>query len=298
MKNTGFYTIKNPLTEYRTEGFPQQEQPYPGLQKKMDPVPDCGETSYFGSGRLKDRKALVTGGDSGIGRAAAIAYAREGADVAIAYLPEEEEDAQEVKAYIEKEGKKAVLLPGDLRNEEYATQMVKKAHAELGGLDILALVAGQQVATKSVDEISTKQLQSVFGVNVFSLFWVVKAALPLLPEGASIITTTSIQAYEPSRHLLDYASTKGAIKAFTQALAEQLAPKGVRVNSVAPGPIWTALQVSGGQFKEALPKFGQKTPYKRAGQPVELSGLYVFLASQESSYITAEIFGVTGGDHT
>lgn len=298
MKNSDFYALKNPLTEYRTEGFPRQKQPYPGLQKKMDPVPDCGETSYYGSGRLKGRKALVTGGDSGIGRAAAIAYAREGADVAIAYLPQEEEDAREVKGYIEKEGRKAVLLPGDLREESYAAEMVKTAHRQLGGLDILALVAGQQVATKSVDEITTEQLQSVFGVNVFSLFWVVKAALPLLPEGASIITTTSIQAYEPSRHLLDYASTKGAIKAFTQALAEQLAPRGIRVNSVAPGPIWTALQVSGGQFQEALPKFGQSTPYKRAGQPVELSGLYVFLASQESSYITAEIFGVTGGDHT
>jgi len=298
MKQTDFYTRKNPLTEYRTGGYPAQKQPYPGVQKKMDPVPDCGETSYFGSGRLNGRKALITGGDSGIGRAAAIAYAREGADVAIAYLPAEEEDAREVKEYIEKEGKKAVLLPGDLRDEAYAAGLAPKAHKELGGLDILALVAGQQVATKSLEEISTEQLQSVFGVNVFSLFWVVKSALPLLPEGASIITTTSIQAYEPSRHLPDYAATKGAIKAFTQSLAEQLAPKGIRVNSVAPGPIWTALQVSGGQFQEALPKFGQKTPYKRAGQPVELSGLYVFLASQESSYITAEIFGVTGGDHT
>ena len=213
-------------------------------------------------------------------------------------MPLEEEDAREVRGCIEKAGKKAVLLPGDLRDEKYATDMVAKAHDQLGGLDILAMVAGQQIATKSVADISTEQLQSVFSVNVFSLFWIVKAALPLLPEGASIITTTSIQAYEPSRHLLDYASTKGAIKAFTQALAAQLAPKGIRVNSVAPGPIWTALQVSGGQLQDALPKFGQDTPYKRAGQPVELSGLYVFLASQESSYITAEIFGVTGGDHT
>ena len=296
-EDTDFYKRKNPLTEYRTEGFPEQQQPYPGLQRDMDPVPDCGETSYKGSGRLKGRKALITGGDSGIGRAAAIAYAREGADIAIAYMPSEEKDAQDVKELLEKEGCKVVLLPGDLRDETYTTDMVKKAHQELGGLDILALVAGQQVATRSIEDISTDQLRSVFEVNVFSLFWAVKAALPLLPEGSSIITTTSIQAYEPSKHLTDYASTKGAIKAFTQALAQQIVAKGIRVNSVAPGPIWTALQVSGGQFPESLPEFGQKTPFKRAGQPVELAGLYVFLASQESSYITAEIFGVTGGDH-
>lgn len=263
----------------------------------MDPVPDCGETSYVGTGRLKERKALVTGGDSGIGRAAAIAYAREGADVAINYLPAEEEDARDVKKLIEEAGRKAVLIPGDLSNESFNREMVEKAHKELGGLDILALVAGKQVATKSIADISTEQLESTFAINVFSLFWTIKTALPLMPEGSSIITTTSIQAYDPSKHLLDYASTKGAIKAFTQALAQQIAPKGIRVNSVAPGPIWTPLQISGGQFEEALPKFGKSTPFKRAGQPVELAGMYVFLASQESSYITAEIFGITGGDH-
>ena len=297
MNTNDFYTRRNPLTEYRSEAFPQQRQPYPGLQRAMDPVPDCGEKSYKGNGRLRNRKALVTGGDSGIGRAAAIAYAREGADVAINYLPFEEEDARDVQRLLAEEGKDIILIPGDLAEEGFCNSMVQEANARLGGLDILALVAGKQVACKSIEEIDSEQLRSVFAINVFSLFWTVKSALPLLPEGATIITTSSIQAYEPSGHLLDYASTKGAIKAFSQALAEQLAPRGIRVNVVAPGPIWTALQVSGGQFQEKLPKFGQNTPFKRAGQPVELAGLYVFLASQESSYITAEVFGVTGGSH-
>ncbi len=297
MKETDFYTMKNPVKEYHQDGFPKQEQPYPGVQAKMEPVPDCGEKSYVGFGRLKNRKALVTGGDSGIGRAAVIAYAREGADVAVNYLESEEEDAREVKKYVEEAGRKCLLLPGDLSDEKFCGELVKKAAEGLGGLDILALVAGKQVATKSIMDISTEQMAKVFAINVYSLFWMVKAALPLLPEGSTIITTSSIQAYDPSRHLLDYATTKGAIKAFTQGLGEQLAPKGIRVNSVAPGPIWTALQVSGGQFQEALPKFGQDTPYKRAGQPVELAGLYVFLASPESSYITSEVFGVTGGSH-
>ncbi len=297
MKNSDFYQMKNPVTEYTTDGFPKQEQPYPGVQKDMKPVPDCGEKSYKGNNRLPGRKALITGGDSGIGRAAAIAFAREGADIAINYLPAEEDDAQEVKQLLEKEQCKVHLIPGDLADEKFNQQMVKQAHEKLGGLDILALVAGHQVATKSIEDISTEQLHRVFAINVYSLFWTIKAALPLLPAGASIITTSSIQAYDPSKHLLDYASTKGAIKAFTQALGEQIIKKGIRVNSVAPGPIWTALQVSGGQFQEALPKFGQDTPFKRAGQPVELAGLYVFLASNESSYIMSEVYGVTGGSH-
>ena len=297
MKTENFYAKKNPLTEYTTEDFPRQKQPYPGLQKKMTPVPDCGESSYHGNERLLGRKALITGGDSGIGRAAAIAYSREGADIAINYLPSEEDDAREVRELLGKEGRKVHLLPGDLADEDFNREMVKKAHESMGGLDLVALVAGHQVATKSIEEIDTEQLQRVFAINVFSLFWTVKAALPLLTPGSTIITTSSIQAYDPSKHLVDYASTKGAIKAFSQALGEQLISKGIRVNSVAPGPIWTALQVSGGQFQEAIPEFGKKTPYKRAGQPVELAGLYVFLASQESSYITSEVFGVTGGSH-
>ncbi len=297
MSDSDFYAMKNPVDEYRTEGFPKQKQEYPGVQKEMKPVPDCGEKSYKGNNRLPGRKALITGGDSGIGRAAAIAYAREGADIAINYLPAEEDDAKEVKELLEKEKRTVHLIPGDLADEEFNKKMVKEANEKLGGLDIIALVAGHQVATKSIEDITTEQLHRVFAINVYSMFWTVKAALPLLPPGSSIITTSSIQAYDPSKHLLDYASTKGAIKAFTQALGEQLIKKGIRVNSVAPGPIWTALQVSGGQFQEALPKFGQDTPFKRAGQPVELSGLYVFLASQESSYITSEVYGVTGGSH-
>lgn len=287
--------LQNPLTAFYHRKYPKQQQPYPGLQNRMDPVPDCGETTYTGRGRLTGRKALVTGSDSGIGRAAAIAYAREGADVALAYMPQEESDAREVKKLIEDEGRRAVLLPGDLGDEAYNSEMVKRAHRELEGLDVLALVAGHQVAVAGIEEITTEQLQKVFAVNVFSLFWTVKAALPYLPEGASIITTASIQASDPNAELLDYAATKGAIKVFTEALAKQLASKGIRVNTVAPGPIWTALQISGGRFTEDIPDFGGDTPFKRAGQPVELASLYVYLASQESSYVSAQVFGVTGG---
>lgn len=297
MQDKPLCKMQNPLTQYHTEGFPKQKQPYPGLQEKMQPIPDCGEESYVGSGRLEGRKALVTGADSGIGRAAAIAYAREGADVALNYLPDEQADAEEVAALIKKAGRKAALIPGDLSDEEFCRQMVQQAVEQLGGLDILALVAGKQVSQEKIENLSSEQLRKTFEINVFSLYWTAKAALPHLQPGATIITTSSIQAYQPSPDLLDYAATKGAIVAFTRALAKQLADRGIRVNSVAPGPIWTALQVSGGQQQEALPKFGQDTPLKRAGQPVELSSVYVFLASQESSYVTAEVYGITGGTH-
>ena len=289
--------IQNPTTQYYTGEYPQQKQPVPGVQSKMDPVPDCGEKTYKGSGRLQDRKALVTGGDSGIGRAAAIAYAREGADVAINYLPAEEEDAQQVKQLIEEAGRKAVLIPGDLSDEKFARSLVHKAHQELGGLDVLALVAGKQVAVENIADITTEQFTQTFTVNVFALFWITQEALPLLPAGASIITTSSIQAYQPSPHLLDYASTKAAILNFSRGLAKQVAESGVRVNVVAPGPVWTALQISGGQPQEKIPQFGQQTPMKRAGQPAELAPVYVYLASQESSYVTAEVHGVCGGEH-
>lgn len=289
--------IQDPTTQYYTGEYPKQKQPVPGLQCKMDPVPDCGEKSYKGSGRLQDRKALVTGGDSGIGRAAAIAYAREGADVAINYLPAEEEDAQQVKQLIEEAGRKAVLIPGDLSDEQFARSLVHKAHQELGGLDVLALVAGKQVAVEKIADITTEQFKQTYAVNVLALFWITQEALPLLPAGSSIITTSSIQAYQPSPHLLDYASTKAAILNFSRGLAKQVAETGVRVNVVAPGPIWTALQVSGGQPQEKLPQFGQQTPMKRAGQPAELAPVYVYLASQESSYVTAEVHGVCGGEH-
>ncbi|TLU66983.1 MULTISPECIES: SDR family oxidoreductase [Enterobacteriaceae] len=289
--------IQDPTTQYYTGEYPQQKQPAPGVQSKMDPVPDCGEKTYKGSGRLQDRKALVTGGDSGIGRAAAIAYAREGADVAINYLPAEEEDAQQVKQLIEEAGRKAVLIPGDLSDEKFARSLVHKAHQELGGLDVLALVAGKQVAVEKIADLTTEQFKQTYAVNVLALFWITQEALPLLPAGSSIITTSSIQAYQPSPHLLDYASTKAAILNFSRGLAKQVAETGVRVNVVAPGPIWTALQISGGQTQEKIPQFGQQTPMKRAGQPAELAPVYVYLASQESSYVTAEVHGVCGGEH-
>ncbi|MDK9604166.1 SDR family oxidoreductase [Lelliottia wanjuensis] len=289
--------LQNPTTQYHTGEYPKQKQPAPGVQAKMTPVPDCGEKSYKGSGRLQDRKALVTGGDSGIGRAAAIAYAREGADVAINYLPAEEEDAQEVKQLIEEAGRKAVLIPGDLSDESFARSLVHKAREALGGLDTLALVAGKQVAVEKIADLTTEQFKQTYAVNVLALFWITQEAIPILPAGSSIVTTSSIQAYQPSAHLLDYASTKAAILNYSRGLAKQVAEKGIRVNVVAPGPIWTALQISGGQTQEKIPQFGQKTPMKRAGQPAELAGVYVYLASQESSYVTAEVHGVCGGEH-
>lgn len=285
----------NPLTQYFNDDFPKQYQDAPAVQAKMEPIPDCGEESYKGSGKLIGKKALITGGDSGIGRAAAIAYAREGADVFLNYLPEEQQDAEEVKSLVEAAGQKAYLLAGDLSDETFCQQLVKEAHESLGGIDILALVAGKQQAVEDIMDLSTEQLRKTYEINVFSLFWVVKAALPLLKEGASIITTTSVQGYNPSANLLDYASTKFAINGFTRGLAKQVAPKGIRVNSVAPGPIWTPLQISGGQPSENIPEFGQETPLKRSGQPVELSSVYVFLASDDASYVTAQIYGVTGG---
>lgn len=289
--------MQDPTTQYHTGEYPKQKQPAPGVQSKMTPVPDCGEESYKGSGRLQDRKALVTGGDSGIGRAAAIAYAREGADVAINYLPAEEEDAQQVKQLIEEAGRKAVLIPGDLSDEQFARSLVHTAHGALGGLDILALVAGKQTAVEKIADLTTEQFKETYAVNVLALFYITQEAIPLLPAGSSIITTSSIQAYQPSPHLLDYASTKAAILNYSRGLAKQIAEKGIRVNVVAPGPIWTALQISGGQTQEKIPQFGQQTPMKRAGQPAELAPVYVYLASQESSYVTAEVHGVCGGEH-
>lgn len=288
---------QDPRHTYDDAPFDKQRQPAPGLESEMTPVPDAGEHSYRGCGRLKGRRALVTGGDSGIGRAAAIAYAREGADVALNYLPSEQSDAEEVARLIEKEGRTAALLPGDLSSESFCRQLVEESCRQLGGLDILSLIAGKQTATEDIRDITTEQLEKTFAVNVFSLFWIMQAALPHLKPGASVITCSSIQAYQPGATLPDYAATKAAIIAWSRSMAKQLAPKGIRVNSVAPGPIWTPLQVTGGQFTEDLPEFGQSTPLGRAGQPAELAGLYVFLASDEASFITAEVFGVTGGMH-
>jgi NAD(P)-dependent dehydrogenase (short-subunit alcohol dehydrogenase family) len=261
----------------------------------MDPRPDHGEASYKGSGRLAGRKALITGGDSGIGRAAAIAYAREGADVAINYLPAEEPDAQDVVDLIEAEGRKAVALPGDIKDEAFCTKLVAEATRQLGGLDILVNNAARQISQDSLLDITTEQFDETFKTNVYAMFWITKAALPHLRAGATIINTTSINAYDPSENLVDYASTKGAIMIFTKALAKQLAPKGIRIHAVAPGPFWTALQVTGGQPTDKLPQFGAETSMGRAGQPAELAGIYVLLASEESSYSTGQVFAAVGG---
>ena len=289
------YRMQDPTRQYPRPPFKHQPQNVPGLDGKLAPRADHGEMSYKGSGKLPGRKALVTGGDSGIGRAAAIAFAREGADVAINYLPSEEADAKEVIKLIEAEGRKAFALPGDLSNEKFARGLVKKAHQKLGGLDILACVAGRQHAVEKIADISTKQMEETYRVNVFALMWMCQEALPLMPKGGTIITTASIQATHPSPSLLDYAPTKAAILAFTRALARQVAEDGIRVNCVAPGPVWTPLQTSGGQPDKKIPKFGSETPMKRPGQPVEMAPLYVLLAGQESSYVTGEVYGATGG---
>jgi NAD(P)-dependent dehydrogenase (short-subunit alcohol dehydrogenase family) len=289
------YTLQDPTKQYPQPEFEHQPQSVPGSESKMSPKPDCGETSYKGSGRLPQRKALVTGGDSGIGRAAAIAFAREGADVAISYLPQEEADAKEVIALIEAEGRNAVALPGDISDEAFARKLVKDAHSKLGGLDVMACVAGKQHWVEKIADLTTEQMEQTYRVNVFALFWMCQEALQLMPPGGTIVTTASIQATHPSAALLDYAPTKAAILAFTRGLARQVAGDGIRVNCVAPGPVWTPLQTSGGQPDKKIPKFGSETPMKRPAQPVEVAPLYVLLASQESSYVTGEVYGATGG---
>lgn len=289
--------MQDPTKQFVGPDFDTPMQPEPGLAKNMKPKPDHGETSYKGLGRLKGRKAIVTGADSGIGRATAIAFAREGADIVMNYLPSEEPDAKEVIKLIKESGRQVIDCPGDISNEEFCKDLIKNAKDNFGSIDILANVAGKQVSVQSITELSTKQFDETFKVNVYGMFWLCKYAVPHMPAGSSIINTASIQSYQPSDHLLDYASTKAATMAFTKALAKQLVDKGIRVNAVAPGPIWTPLQPSQGQPKEKLKEFGSQTPMKRPGQPVEVAPAYVFLASQESSYITAEIIGVTGGQH-
>jgi len=286
-----------PLTPpaYPKPPFQRQKQDWPGLASKMTPRPDHGETTYRGSGRLIGRRALITGGDSGMGRGAAIAFAREGADVAINYLPAEEPDAREVAELIRKAGRKAVLIPGDLRDENFCKKLVADAARQLGGLDILVSNAARQQSLPSILDLSTAEMDQTFKTNLYAMFWIVKAAVPLMPQGSSIIVTASVQAYDPSPNLLAYASTKAAQVAFVKALAKQLAEKGIRVNAVAPGPVWTPLQVTGGQTQEGLEKFGSDSPLKRPGQPGELAGAYVNLASSESSFTTGQVYGVTGG---
>lgn len=288
-------TMQDPREQYPKPPFPEQPQPVPGLAAKMEPEPDHGETSYKGSGKLTGRKALITGGDSGIGRAAAIAYAREGADVAIAYLPSEERDAQEVVALIEAEGRKAVTLAGDITDETWCRDLVKQAVDGLGGLDILVINAARQQYRETIDQVSSGDFDRTMKTNLYAMHWIAQAALPHLPAGAAVITTASVQAYEPSAILLDYATTKAGIVAYTKALAKQLIEKGIRANVVAPGPFWTVLQPSGGQPTDKVSKFGEQSDFGRPGQPVELAPVYVLLASQEGSYICGEVYGVTGG---
>nr|WP_295884873.1 SDR family oxidoreductase [uncultured Devosia sp.] len=287
--------MQDPRRQFPRPPFPKQPQPSPGLAQEMVPKPDHGEESYEGSGRLTGRKALITGGDSGIGRAAAIAYAREGADVAIGYLPEEEADAKQVIALIEAEGRKAVGLAGDVKDESWCKEMVQRTVEGLGGLDILVVNAARQQFRESVAEVSTDDFDQTMKTNLYALHWIAQAAVPHLPPGAAIITTASIQAYEPSPILLDYATTKAGIVAYTKALAKQVIEKGIRANVVAPGPFWTVLQPSGGQPDEKVEQFGKDSDFGRPGQPVELAPVYVLLASQEASFINGEVYGVTGG---
>jgi len=287
--------LKDPRSKYPKPPFPAQSQPFPGLASRMEPRPDHGEASYVGSGRLKGRKALITGGDSGMGRAAAIAYAREGADVAINYLPAEEEDAREVVALIRAAGVKAAPIPGDLRNPEFCRRLVADAVRQLGGLDTLVSNAGHQKSIASIADVSDEDFDWTMKTNIYAPFWIIKAALPHLQPGSAIIATTSEQAYDPSPDLYDYAQTKAATMNFVKSLAKQLGPKGIRVNGVAPGPIWTPLQVSGGASEGKVVTFGATAPLGRPGQPAELAGIYVRLAEDDGSYTTGNIYGAGGG---
>lgn len=288
----------NPVTAYPDLDPPRQHQENPGLDRDLEPRPDRGEKTYQGLGRLKGRKALITGGDSGIGAAVAIAFAREGADVAIAYLPDEEPDAQKVAELIRAEDRKAVLLPGDLLDTDYRDGLVQQAADELGGLDALVNNAGMQFWTQSIQDLTDEQVDQSFQLNVQTMFALSRAALKIMPAGSTIINTTSVQAYKPSDVLLDYASTKAAIKAFTNGLAQQVAADGIRVNAVAPGPFWTPLQVTEGQPQEKIDGFGQQSWLGRAGHPVEIAPAYVYLASAESSYVTGSTLDVNGGAPT
>jgi len=287
--------LQDPRDKYPKPPFAKQSQPWPGLARDMNPKPDHGESSYRGSGRLAGRKALITGGDSGMGRAAAIAYAREGADVAINYFPTEEPDAQEVIALIKEAGRTGLPIPGDLRQEAFCQRLVEQAVQGLGGLDIVVCNAGRQQTRQSILDLTTEDFDATMKTNIYAPFWIIKAALPHLKPGSAIIGTASEQAYDPSPDLYDYAQTKAATMNYVKSLAKQLASKGIRVNGVAPGPIWTPLQVSGGATMEKLEKFGGQTPMGRPGQPAELASIYVQLAAADASYATGQIYGSAGG---
>ncbi|MFF2299680.1 SDR family oxidoreductase [Arthrobacter sp. NPDC058127] len=289
--------VKDPRTLYPEAPFVPQPQDYPGWTDAMRPRPDHGESTYVGHHRMEGFRTLITGADSGIGRAAAIAYAREGADVAFTYLPEEEQDAVHTVQLIEDAGRKALALPGDLQDEAFCQDVVSQTVAEFGGLDVLVNNAGYQMSTgEGIEDLTSEQFDRTFKSNVYALFWLTKAALPHLKPGSAIINVSSIQGYHPSPSLIDYAATKAAIINMTFSLAESLGPRGIRVNAVAPGPIWTPLQPPT-QPREKIVHFGQDTPLGRAGQPAELAGTFVLLASGEASYMSGSVVGVTGGRH-
>ncbi|GGZ05987.1 oxidoreductase [Streptomyces olivaceoviridis] len=283
----------NPVTQHARPDFPSQDQPHPGWTGPMDPPPDHGEESYHGAGRLDGRKTVITGGDSGIGRAVAIAFAREGADVLFTYLADEEEDARETSRLVEDAGRKAVAVSCDIRDEDNCRSLIDRAVAEFGRIDVLVNNAAYQMSQpKGIESISTEQFDRVMRTNLYGMFWLTKFALPHIPAGGCVINSTSVQAYKPSPHLLDYAMTKGAIVTFTQGLAQMLAERGIRVNAVAPGPVWTPL------IPATMPdtaEFGKQSPLGRPAQPAELAPAYVYLASPQASFITAEILNATGG---
>ena len=292
------YTFVDPTKLYSDIDAKTKKMPEPGLDVELKDRPDIGEKTYRGTGRLKGRKALITGGDSGIGAAVAVAFAREGADVAISHLPEEERDAKRTADIMRETGVKVLTLPGDLKDSEYCRTIVASTVEAFGGLDILVNNGGKQIYSEDITELSDEQFDHTFKTNVYAMFWLTKAAVPHMPPGSTIINTTSIQAYSPSDVLVDYASTKATINAFTKGIAQQLAPKGIRANAVAPGPIWTVLQPTDGQPPEKIEGFGQDTPIGRMGQPAELAPAYVFLASAESSYVLGETLNVNGGRPT
>jgi len=289
------YTLSNPVDRYPKIKPPEINVAEPGLEADLTPAADHGETTYRGTGRLTGRKALITGADSGIGAAVTIAFAREGADVVLSYRPDEEEDAARIAALVEEAGRKAVRVPGDLKDRDYCTELVATAVAELGGLDILVNNGGKQVFVERLEDLSDEQFDDTFKTNVYATFWLTKEALPHLKPGSTIINTTSLESYKPSPILVDYATTKSSINAFTKSVAQQLAERGIRVNAVAPGPVWTPLEVSAGQPPEKLPHFGETTPLGRPGQPAELAPAYVFLASAESSFVLGDTLNVNGG---
>jgi NAD(P)-dependent dehydrogenase (short-subunit alcohol dehydrogenase family) len=288
-------TFDNPVERHAHITPRASWQPLPGLDAELDPKADHGETTYRGTGRLPGRKALITGGDSGIGAAVAIAFAREGADVALSYLPEEQVDAEAIAEHVRAAGRTAVLLPGDIRDRDHCRALVERAVKGLDGLDILVNNAAHQVYHQSFDELDEADLERTMTTNVSAMFWITRDALPHLGPGATIINSTSVQGYNPSPMIINYASTKFAIIGFTKALAADLAPRGIRVNAVAPGPVWTPLQVSDGQPPDKLDGFGDSSWLGRTSQPVEQAPAYVFLASPESSFVVGEVINVNGG---